>query len=278
MRIYSSENQHLFTERLYQRINAYGIGNLAMDENRDFTAVIEAVEYDSNETIDLSVVFSRNEINARLILANQLQIPFFIIATQNRIFNIYEVVSLPNGYNFDLREQFDEAQFVSWWLEIKRTHQTHGLNNGAEERVENSFLHQVLSRNGLRWGGNIDGIIIRNNEIISVIDNISIAFRPLNHYEADPARFFFKRGPRYETWLSTVKLASELNVPHLLFTLDKNNPNREAVGITAIERLTPSGIFYKDDIRPYSNIVDGLDAIQSYVSSIIENLEPPTFV
>ncbi len=275
MRIYSSENKHEFTDLLFKEINAFGIGNITMDIDRNFTAIIEAVEYEDYEEIDIGSIFSKDELNARLLLADKISIPFYIITYQREIFSIYECEKNNDVIVFELKHNFKELEFLNWWSIIKGTKQTHKLNNGAQFRVGDTIFHKVLKKYDLKWGGNIDGILIKNNEIIAVIDNISIAFVPINHPKADPALFFFKRGPRYETWLSTVKLSMMLNVPHLLFTLDKNNPRNEIIGLTAIDQLSRRGVFYVNNEKPSNNIKTGLKNIKE--SIFIKTLEsnPP---
>lgn len=278
MRLYSSENKHNFTNKLFEEINAYGIENITMDVDRKFTAIVEAAEFNDYEKIELNLIFSVDEIHARMIVSEKLEIPFYFVAYKQNNFYIYKCIEENGGYTFTLNKELDEVGFVKWWSIIKGTKQTHKLNNGAQFRVNDTIFHKVLKKYDLKWGGNIDGVIVEGDEIVGVIDNISIAFVPINHYKADPALFFFKRGPRYETWFSTVKLSMILQVPHLLLTLNKNDENEEIVGLTVIDYLSRRGIFYVNDQKPYENIVRGLNNIKQTIDEKISNSSVPQII
>lgn len=114
-------------------------------------------------------------------------------------------------------------------------------------------------------------------KIVAIIDNISIGEKSgsIDGKYANPALYFFKRGPRYETWLSSVKLARQLNVPHFLFTIDKVNPEEEHIGFTKIEKLTKNGIFYEKNKGPNENILEGLNNILLEIEKALKNTSVP---
>lgn len=276
MKFYSSENNHFFTEILFEKISAYSFENITFDHERNFSAIVEAVEFLDYEKREIETIFKHDHILARLLVSDLLNIPFYIIASQNHWFYIYQVRIFNGKINYFNENQLTEIEFIKWWTSVKGSNQTHQLVNGAINRVGKSIFHKTLTKYGLMWGGNIDGIIIKDNKVLAVIDNISIAFTSLDSKKADPALFFKKRGPRYETWYSTVKLANTLNVPHILLTFDKNNPKDEKVGITVIDYLSKDGIFYKKNIKPYNNIIYGLESISKYIEKIISSVGVPT--
>ena len=268
----TTENRHYFTEKLFGKLNAYSIENIAMDEERNFTAIIEAVEYNELEQIKINDVFKKEEIEAKLLMAKKLEIPFFFVAYQKGIYYIFEI---NRNHEQRLINKLDEIGFVTWWASVKKTKQFHPLNNGGLDRAYGTIFDRVLDKYGQKWGGNVDGFIIGNSDIQCIIDNISIAFVSIDNYKADPARFFHLRGPKYETWYSTVKLANMLKVPHILLTIDKNNPSEEVVGISVIDELTKNGIKYVDNITPPQRIVRGMKNITEKISELIKVSKPP---
>lgn len=87
-----------------------------------------------------------------------------------------------------------------------------------------------------------------------------------------------KHGPRYEGWYAAVKLANQIQVPHLLFTIDKHNEKREHIGLTAIEKLSPEGLFYIDNIKPNNKVVEGMENIVNAVNEKLSKSKPPELI
>lgn len=171
---------------------------------------------------------------------------------------------------------------MRFWYKRKQTIQIHPFDkNGAKKRTGKTRIDGILEAAGLEWGGNIDGFIINNNSVIAIIDCISIGpasqrnTHDLSDPKADPALYFNARGPRYTTWLSTIILAQALNVPHLLFTLNKVNMSQEAIGLTGIDYLTSNGINYHQSIAPNQNVVYGLDAVIDNIFNRLNQLDVP---
>lgn len=279
MRIRSTESNHQFTNTLYRNISAYHLEGLTMDANRNFTAAVEAVELDAYEEIHVSEIFPEEELKAKYLLATSIKVPLYIITCKIDYFIIYKV-SLDINRNLFFEEEFicDSNGFVNWWARIKKTQQPHPLLNGGQYRAGKTKFDGLIEATGQAWGGNIDGFVIRENKIVAIIDNISIGFTRIENKVADPARFFHKRGPKYTTWLSTVKLAKQLNVPHILLTIDANNPTAEVVGMSIIEHLDTSGVYYHNNVTPPNNIIRGMTNIINNINRTIQESKPPTFV
>ena len=110
-----------------------------------------------------------------------------------------------------------------------------------------------------------------------IIDDISIGFVKITDYRADPGRFFHKRGPIYNTWFSTVKLASNLQVPHILLTKNANDKQAEIVGISVIEFLDKSGIYYVNNQKPPENIIRGKSNIIETLHKLVLTSFPPKY-
>jgi hypothetical protein len=275
MKKYTTEIFHPFQDQLYKMLNAFSVENLTMNYERNFTSIIDYFELDEAESLNLTKVIVDNKCDSKLLLAKNLKIPYFLVFFQKDFFYIF---------NYDGNQQkqlnhlkLNEIEFILWFKKIKQTHQTHQLNNGGQSRILNFHLTDLLIKNGLSWGGNLDGFVIENNRIKAIIDNISIAFTSIDNFMADPAKFFFKRGPRYETGLSTVKIANTLKVPHLLLTLNKNNPQEEVIGLTAIKNLNKNGVYYHEGIKPFENVIYGYENILRNIHQYINKVDFPNF-
>lgn len=280
MKIRTTEKLHSFQKKLYKSINAFDLQGLLMDENRNFTAAVEAIEFEDYEIPDFKNVFSDEELLAKYALADALAVPFFLIQFSKGNYGIRKVYkSSEDIIGLTKIENKNEKEFIDWWKQFKRTNQTHPLSNGAENRICNTIFDKVLRKHGLEWGGNIDGFIISKRKVVAIIDNITIgkASAPLDGYKADPALYFSKKGPKYETWLSSVKLASILGIPHFLFTLDGVDQNAEHIGFSTIRSLDKFGIYYVDDKKPFENILIGINNIKSALECFRFFSGPPSW-
>lgn len=163
----------------------------------------------------------------------------------------------------------------------KQTIQSKALNNGGEKRIGKTIFDSTLRKYGCEWGGNIDGFVLSEDgrSIRYIIDNISVSAPNLND---EPSHYFNspnpKHGPRYEGWYAAVKLANKLNVPHVLFTIDKRDTEKEHIGFAIIDKLTPEGIWYADNISPDKRILSGLDSIEKEVEKIVRKSKAPKIV
>lgn len=243
MLIRSSEDKHDFQEKLYKRMRAYSLQGLLMDENHNFTAAIEAVEYRDDEDIS-TVPFSNDELFSRVVLADKLGIPLYVVQYKSGIFYIILTSAKDGKVNFARQKELDAKGFAEWWASFKRTIQTKPLFNGGERRIGETIFDYTIRSYGLEWGGNIDGFVLyeNNQDIRCIIDNISVS-RP--NLDDDPANYFnspvAKHGPRYDGWYGAFKVSSTLQVPHLLLTFDKRDKNKEHVGLSAFKKTCTRG-------------------------------------
>ncbi|WP_294659883.1 hypothetical protein [uncultured Fusobacterium sp.] len=273
MKIRNTENNHYFQKELFRKLNIFELQGLLMDENRNFTAAVEAIQFEENETPNLEEVFSKEELYAKYRLAEELKIPFYLIRFFREKFGIVKVYKASDDkIELSKVKEKTEKEFIEFWKRLKKTKQLHPLLNGAKERTDNTIFDKVLRKYNLEWGGNIDGFMIRNRKIVAIVDNISIGARsgPVDGNYANPALYFFKKGPRYETWLSSVKLAYKLNIPHLLFTIDKEDPNKDHIGFSIISLLNKTGIYYQNNLAPNKNVLIGLDNIITEVEKAVK--------
>ena len=288
----TERTNHSFQQQLFKEINAFDLQGLTMNDNRScFTAGVEYFDLELDEYL----VFNQNQsavynlegmleighIYAQNLLTRQLGIPLYYIFGYEDEFFIHQMI-LDNNQITYKSNLLNTEELVQFWHTIKRTIQTHPINlNGAEQRANETRIDRILENNDLAWGGNIDGFIIQDGEIVSIIDCISIGRASqrntgdLTDPVADPALYFCKRGPKYETWKSTITLANSLEVPHVLFTLDAVNTELETIGLTGIDFLTKKGINYFNRISPNENVIHGLDNIVNAIFDLISRLNVP---
>lgn len=277
MKIRTSENPHAFQTRLFNRLHACSLQGLLMNDRHEFTTAVEAVEYKAGD--DTSIVpFTRSQLYARYVLAREAGVPFYVLCYIDGLYRIINVTEENGRVVLRVESWLNEAEFIQWWGERKQTVQSKQLNNGGEARLGGTVFDTVLRRHGYEWGGNIDGFILSgdNQHVACIIDNISVSRKDLND---EPSHYFHssnpKHGPRYDGWYAAVKLAGQIQVPHLLFTIDKRDETKEHIGLTAIERLSPEGIFYVDGVKPNENVVEGMEAIARAVNGKIRTAMPP---
>ncbi len=283
MKIRSTENDHDFQKRLFDRLNAYQLQGLLINSRDEFSAGVEAVQYDDGE--EYVEPFSEEELWAKYVLTEKIGIPMYLVYYWKRLYYILQVNKESQGRarpKLLNTKGMNEDGFAQWWKELKGMPQTKQLNNGAGVRANNTVFDGVLRRHGLEWGGNIDGFILSadNNEVLCVIDNISVSVDDLGGNNADPGAYFHspnpKHGPRYEGWYGAVKLSNQIEVPHMLLTIDKKHPEMEHVGMTFIDDLSPRGLTYIDNISPNRRVVNGIDNIALTYARLISRMHAPT--
>lgn len=270
MKIRSTEREHSFTRKLFNKLNLFSLQGLTLDVNHNFTAAIEAIQYEPNEKIDLEYIFPLIDVRAKYYLANSLKIPFYYIIFKNDIFDLYKITA-SQDFQYSHISSFNEIEFINWWARLKGLNQPKPLME-ASERVQNSIFDNTLEKHKMAWGGNIDGFMFKNKSVACIIDNIYTQKHPLTSARGEPSYYFHMRGPNYNTWLPTVKLAIQLHIPLFLFTIDGNN-QQERIGFAIIDYLSSKGIFYKTP-KPNENIIEGLDNIVNIVLKNLNTLPP----
>lgn len=283
MKIRSTENEHDFQTRLFRRLNAYQLQGLLINSEDKFSAGVEAVQYEEGE--EYRVPFSDEELWAKYVLTEQIGIPMYLVYYWRRLYYILQVEKVKTGKaqpHLINKTGLSDEGFAKWWKELKGMPQTKQLNNGAGVRADNTVFDSTLRRYGLEWGGNIDGFVLSksNDEVLCVIDNISVSVDNLSGNNADPGAYFHspnpKHGPRYEGWYGAVKLSNQLNVPHMLLTIDKKHPQTEHVGMTFIDELSPDGLFYVENISPNNRVISGIDNIALTYANLISRMHAPS--
>ena len=138
MKIRTSENAHDFQTRLFHRLNAYSLQGLLMDDQHEFTAAIEAVEYEDGDD-KTKVPFTRRELHARYVLAREVGIPLYILCYADGIYKIIRVNEERNQVVLKLEKNLNENEFIQWWGERKKTVQTKPLKMAGKKDLEKRY-------------------------------------------------------------------------------------------------------------------------------------------
>jgi hypothetical protein len=273
MKIRTTERKHNFTKELFDELNIFSLESLTMNENDEFTSCLEGIDFE-NKKIDLNKIFNHNQIHSKLYLSNLLNIPFYLMVHSIGIFTIYEVLKNNGDLVFQKKYEFNEDDFVGWWKNLKG----HKQNKPYFEpnRINNSIFDIVIEKRGFSWGGNIDGFMFKSKKIVCIIENIYTQKNPLNSEKGDPRTYFKSKGPNFNSWKPIVILSIKLNIPLFLLTWDGKS-EEEKIGFSIIDKLTYDDIFYRNNIPPYKNIIEGKTNIKN---TILYNLNqpPPIFL
>lgn len=274
MKIRTTEKQHIFAQRLYETIPIHNLQGLTLDADYNFTAGIEAVEFEVNEMVDVTDIFTKDEWLAKFCLCSQLSVPLYVLThrSESSHIRVYHVSS-PKGNNVQviLHKTLETEDFGDWWRELKGTEQSKPLYN-ASSRV--SYFDRLLEEQDLSWGGNIDGFILSSDvRTQAIIETRFTSKIPLEDY--DPADFYlphYSRAGDYKTWEPVVLLASKLGVPLLLFTFERES-DEERIGFSVVDSMSKQELKYQG-APPNKNICAGIGNISR---QIMKNLlrNPP---
>ena len=270
MKIRSTEREHLFTQKLFKKLKLFSLQGLTIDINHNFTAGIEAIQFEFHEEVKLEKIFQLDDVKAKYYLSKALGIPLYFVIHKNKIFTIYEI-SVEEEFHSSLISSFNEPEFISFWAKLKGLSQPKPLME-ASERVRDSIFDNTLEKHSMAWGGNIDGFMFKDKTFACIIENIFTQKHPLESPRGEPSFYFHMRGPNYNTWYPTVKLANQLKVPLFLFTIEGNS-QKERIGFAVIDFLSSKGIFYSTP-KPNENIIEGINNIENMILNYISSNPP----
>lgn len=269
-----TERKHAFADELFEKCNIYDLQGLLLNKDYEFKTAIEGVYLEENENWrELNQLFSSDEINAKLLMAEKLNIPFYIIChsfdtNKSHKFEIIKYYRIDKGIYPNLIETFDELKFISWWKELKGTIQTKGFRNEAKERTINSYIDIVLAKYGLMWGGNVDGFMLSEDKSnIRAIIEKRICNENTKIKDYNPAKYFYNaKDPLrndYFTWKPLIKLAIALKSPLYLMTF-QNNVN-DKFGISHVKNIINGLNFYGR--TPNSNLKRNINDFSLYYTN-----------
>lgn len=274
------EGHHGFSQFVAEQCGIFELGGLLLDRNWNFTAAVEAFELEREESRgSLSCLLDANGFTKAMymdgVFARKLGVPFYIVAHikgGSRI-HVYALRSDPeNGKLRCVDEKtLSEEAFLRWWQEKKGTVQTKGYRNDLQDRAKASYFDYLLESHGLKWGGNIDGFLVEDGDIVAIVENRFSNKTPLKKY--DPNAFFAGyNGGDYNTWLPLINLKDRLGVPLFLMTYSYRDGEQNQVGITRVlGQSKDKGLLYAQDrngtpIRPCDNVLRNLPDIGQWLA------------
>jgi hypothetical protein len=232
-----------------------------MDSQKEFTAGIEAVEYDAHEKVDVANMFPVEKWKAKCSLCENLSVPLYALThkSSHDFIEIFGVVFDKGGLQTPCKGKFTFDEFAKWWASTKGTVQTKRLYE-AKERLE--FFDDLLGEYGLAWGGNVDGFLLDSKMKTKAIIEFRFTTFALDKY--DPADWFNYRNGDYYMWEPLVFLSIRLKVPLFLMTFERNS-QKDRLGFSVIDSISKAGLSHRGD-RPCDNIIQG-------VGNIMDELE-----
>jgi len=270
VKIRSTEKPHSFTKELYRDIPIYDIQGLTLDSNNNFTAGIEAVEYEPSEQLDLKDLFTIEEWMAKWSLCNHLSLPLYTLTYKKgtNFIDVFKVFFDEYKIQFYNSNRFTFDQFVKWWASIKGTVQCKPLYE-AGSRI--SFFDDLLAKWNLAWGGNIDGFMLDSKmRPQAILEARYTCKASLERY--DPADYFKYRNGDYKTWEPLILLAMKLGTPLFLLTFERKS-TLDRLGFSIIDSISKDKLFYRNG-PPFNNIIQGVENIkQQLTRKLSEN--PP---
>lgn len=257
MRRYSL-GSHVLVENIITGFNdiengktMYSTSGLLLDEKYKFSAVVEYYELNSDEKLDLDEI--RKEIQGSRILAIELNIPLFIVtytSNENEM-KIYDYFKQKEETKSIIKHKNDDCEFVKWWKKYKGTYQSKPFYKAEYTQWK---INNVLNDGQTRWGGDIDGIVIDNNNsnISSIVEFRKATNETVKTY--DPAKYFNGTQNRvgdFYTWKPLITLKDTINVPLYLVTLSERDQG--VYGLTEVDSISCNSLNYKCGLSPTEN-------------------------
>lgn len=258
-----------FRTSLFDKIGVHELQGLLMDNSWEATAGVEAIDYDTDERIDIINDLGKNALATKLALTNSLEVPLYVITSRNQqklsdlTFKINQI-SYDEGVEVTQEKTLSPEGFVEFWADLKGTTSRKDLPD-ADVRIEDSNVDNVIRESNLEWGGNVDGILTNDNrKVRAIIECRKTTKSNLINY--DPNDYFHYRGGDYNTWSPLYNISSELEVPLILLTFKRGE---DRCGCAYINDMSRSdGLTYRNGITPDENLLD-----QNQIVKELQNLQ-----
>lgn len=234
---------------------------------------IEAVECDSVDEFDCLRFFNeaewRQKIAAAKFFGSSLQLVSHVKGDP-QLFRVHAADVVHKRLTFTEVHRFEkEAAFAAWWQSVKKLRQSKAQVEAAP-RQELTIIDGVLGRNGLQWGGNIDGLVLTNNEE-KVVALLELRQTRISRVEAyDPAKYYsgtHTKGGDFKTWLPLVYLQKAYNLPLVLLTVSTVDETK--LGFTEIRGINKKQLFYVNNCPPAANATECFDRFQQWLDELI---------
>lgn len=265
MRRYSL-GSHVLVENIIDGFNEinnnkrmYSTSGLLIDGDYNFSAVVEYYELERCEKLDIQEIIE--EIEGSIILALKLDIPMFIITytKEQDVMEIYDYFNRNQYSKSIIKPEYDDCEFVKWWKKYKGTYQSKPFYKPEYIQWK---INNVLNEGKTRWGGDIDGIVINddNKDIQSIVEFRKATNGLVKNY--DPAIYFNgtqNRAGDYYTWKPLTTLKDTINAPLYLVTLSEEDQGK--YGFTEIDSISKCSLNYKNRLIPGSNICESIQEL-----------------
>ncbi len=279
MKIRSSEKESIFWKEIKSKLNIVDLGsltignpmeevNLSIRENKYNIKLtgIEAFEFEDNEDMDINKICNIFDWELKLKFIESIKSDLYLIIYKKKIFRlcIVQKNKESNELKISILKRCNEETFVNWWCTVKKTKQVKPTYE-AGERIRMTIFDEALEKRRVYWGGNIDGIYIpERNKISAIIEVRKSSQKTIEEY--DPKEYYHGTGSRggdFNTWLPLFYLSKMLEVPLFLFTFSDKSPQK--CGISIIKDVKKEGLFYIDDLSPYSNLFESFDEVKEWI-------------
>ncbi len=266
------EVQTNFSERIKKECGIYDLQGICKNRNGDYTIAIEAVDMGNDPVEAFWELFSEDELYAKAKFAERVGATMYLMLHKREKFGAQEekhdeiyckTVSTANGTDVVVEDdvKLSEDYFVQWWKKRKAGAQRKEYGDEMKRLIRASYFDTLLERKRSSWPGNIDGFMMRDGEISSIIECRFSSDFNISSY--DPNQFF---ADDKKVWGELYKLSTEMEVPLYLFTYSRRMDSREKVGIAKIENITSTGLVYKDNIKPCNNLKSSSYEVLDWIS------------
>ena len=185
---------------------------------------IESIQCDASDAFNYYSFFTeqewRNKVAAATYFDTVLKLITHVVG-DSCLFKLHEVHLINDVLQFkEVLQLPTEALFIEWWRTFKKLNQNKKQVE-AKPRQALTIIDNVLERNGLQWGGNIDGFILNSlQQVIAIIELRQSRRQEVELY--DPAIYFGgtrTKGGDFKTWLPLVYLQKAYKIPLVLITV-----------------------------------------------------------
>ncbi len=251
----------------------YDLQGLLMGDSDLFTAAVEAFEmsYDEKAPVHVSeATFSPEQWMAKLTLSDALNVHLFLFVhrDQSKKIHCFDITLESYASRDAAHSILTEDQFVEWWRNHKTTIQTKSYRPELTATIKESYFDNLLERNGLKWGGNVDGfVVVTGGNDFSPLAIIENRFtRNESIFQYDPAKYF---SDDYQTWKPLKLICRALNIPLFLCVYSKRNTEQRLIALAEI-KFEEDGLLYRNNIHPYENIFRDLQLAKEWLMSSID--------
>lgn len=166
----------------------------------------------------------------------------------------------------------DEASFIGWWRSIKKLTQTKATVE-ARQRQDRTTFDNVLERNGLAWGGNIDGFLLdsRIQDVKAVLEIRQSRNFVVEMY--DPANYFGgtkTKGGDFKTWLPLIYVKKAYGLPIILITMSTKSPGK--MGFAEIQKMSETRLYYSGNVDPTKNVTGKIEDFAEWLQGVAPTL------